>query len=127
MLRLTVSTEEYLMIGDDIKIVFLGGSKNHTRVMLDIPKDVNVVRSKVIEAKAADADGEEPLSHYYAVPDLPEKYRKKKSGSRQASGKDVKAVYRQVGNNPELSWGFRVYYKKSAWKVCKSTECGVRV
>ena len=51
MLRLTVSTEEYLMIGDDIKIVFLGGSKNHTRVMLDIPKDVNVVRSKVIEAK----------------------------------------------------------------------------
>ena len=91
MLRLTVSTEEYLMIGDDIKIVFLGGSKNHTRVMLDIPKDVNVVRSKVIEAKAADADGEEPLSHYYAVPGLPEKYRKKKS-SRQASGKDVKAV-----------------------------------
>ena len=92
MLRLTVSTEVYLMIGDDIKIVFLGGSKNHTRVMLDIPKDVNVVRSKVIEAKAADADGEEPLSHYYAGPDLPEKYRKKKSGSRQAAGKDVKAV-----------------------------------
>lgn len=27
MLRLTVSTEEYLMIGDNIKIVFLGGSK----------------------------------------------------------------------------------------------------
>ena len=79
MLRLTVSTEEYLMIGDDIKIVFLGGDKI-------------VVRRKVIEAKAADADGEEPLSHYYAVPDLPEKYRKKKSGSRQAAGKDVKAV-----------------------------------
>ena len=52
MLRLTVSTEEYLMIGDDIRIVFLGGSKNHTRVMLDIPKDINVVRSKVIEANA---------------------------------------------------------------------------
>lgn len=25
MLRLTLSTEEYLMLGDDIKIVFLGG------------------------------------------------------------------------------------------------------
>lgn len=81
MLRLTVSTEEYLMIGDDIKIVFLGGSKNHTRVMLDIPKDVNVVRSKVIEANA--------VSHYYAVPELPEKYRKKKSGGRQSSEKDT--------------------------------------
>ena len=91
MLRLTVSTEEYLMIGDDIRIVFLGGSKNHTRVMLDIPKDINVVRSKVIEANAADGDGQEQLSHYYAVPNLPEKYRKKK-GSRQASGKDVKVI-----------------------------------
>ena len=32
MLRLTVSPEEYLMIGDNIKIVFLGGSKNHLRI-----------------------------------------------------------------------------------------------
>lgn len=49
MLRLTVNTEEYLMIGDDIRIAFLGGTKNHTRVMLDIPKEVNVVRGKVLE------------------------------------------------------------------------------
>lgn len=80
MLRLTVSTEEYLMIGDDIKIVFLGGSKNHTRVMLDIPKEVSVVRSKVIEANIADPKEKENLAHYYAVPELPEKYRKKKAG-----------------------------------------------
>lgn len=91
MLRLTVSTEEYLMIGDDIKIVFLGGSKNHTRVMLDIPKDVNVVRSKVIEANASDADGKGKFSHYYAVPELPEKYRKRKN-DRQVPEKDVKVV-----------------------------------
>lgn len=86
MLRLTVSTEEYLMIGDDIKIVFLGGSKNHTRVMLDIPKDVNVVRSKVIEAKADGPEEKEKLSHYYAVPELPEKYRKKKAPAGNLTG-----------------------------------------
>ena len=40
MLRLTVSTEEYLMIGDNIKVVFLGGTKNHLRIMVDAPKDV---------------------------------------------------------------------------------------
>ena len=73
MLRLTVSTEEYLMIGDDIKIVFLGGSKNHTRVMLDIPKEINVVRSKVMEANATDPKKRDNLAHYYAVPELPEK------------------------------------------------------
>lgn len=49
MLRLTVGAEDYLMIGEDIKIVFLGGSKNHLRIMIDAPKEMNVVRSKVIE------------------------------------------------------------------------------
>ena len=71
-----------LMIGDDIKIVFLGGSKNHTRVMLDIPKEINVVRSKVMEANATDPKKRDNLAHYYAVPELPEKYRKKRSGSK---------------------------------------------
>lgn len=66
------------MIGDDIKIVFLGGSRNHTRIMLDIPKEVNVVRSKVLENRITDTDEKEKLAHYYAEPELPEKYRKKK-------------------------------------------------
>ena len=81
MLRLTVRKEEYLMIGNDIKIVFLGGSKNHTRVMLDVPKEVNVVRSKVLEERTVDPEEKKKLSHYYAVPELPEKYRKKKNHS----------------------------------------------
>ena len=46
MLRLTLSTEEYLMLGDDIKIVFLGGSNNHLRIMVDAPKEVDIVRRK---------------------------------------------------------------------------------
>ena len=48
MLRLTVSPEEYLMINDNIKIVFLGGTKNHLRIMIDAPKEVNIVRSTVL-------------------------------------------------------------------------------
>lgn len=48
MLRLTMGTEDYLMIGEDVKIVFLGGSKNHLRIMIDAPKEVGVVRSKEI-------------------------------------------------------------------------------
>ena len=78
MLRLTVSTEEYLQIGDDVKIIFLGGSKNHLRIMVDAPKELNVVRSKVIENSAKTEEEKANLPHYYAVPDLPEKYRKKK-------------------------------------------------
>lgn len=79
MLRLTVSTEEYLMINDNIKIVFLGGTKNHIRIMVDAPKDVNIVRSTVLENKVTDPEEKAKLPKYYAEPETPEKYRKKKS------------------------------------------------
>ncbi len=51
MLRLTVSPEEYLMINDNIKIVFLGGTKNHLRIMIDAPRE-NIVRSTVLETRS---------------------------------------------------------------------------
>ncbi|MBP3474782.1 MAG: carbon storage regulator [Lachnospiraceae bacterium] len=93
MLRLTVSTEEYLQIGEDIKIIFLGGSKNHLRVMVDAPKNVNVARSKVIENQAKSEEERANLPHYYAVPDLPEKYRKKRHRKKDD----------RHANNPEQS------------------------
>lgn len=90
MLRLTMSTEEYLQIGEDVKVVFLGGSKNHLRIMIDAPKGLSVVRSKVLENNARSEEEKAKLPHYYAVPDLPEKYRKKKiimnDGAKRMSG-----------------------------------------
>lgn len=78
MLRMTVNTEEYIQIGEDIRIVFLGGSRNHTRVMLDVPKEINVVRSRALENHAKTREERERITHYHAVPELDEKYRKKK-------------------------------------------------
>lgn len=78
MLRMTVNTEEYIQIGDDIRIIFLGGSKNHTRVMLDVPKEINVARSRALENHAKSAEERAKIDHYYAEPELAEKYRKKK-------------------------------------------------
>lgn len=76
MLRLSVSTEEYLMLGDQIKIVFLGGSNHHMRIMIDAPKDVNIVRSTVLEKENPDLKSNSPS--YYTEPNLSEKYRKKR-------------------------------------------------
>lgn len=78
MLRMTVNTEEYIQIGEDIRIIFLGGSRNHTRVMLDVPKEINVARSRALENHAKTQEDREKISHYHAVKDLDEKYRKKK-------------------------------------------------
>lgn len=78
MLRLTVSAEEYLMIGENIRIVFLGGTGKHMRIMIDAPREVDIVRSKVIEKKFTDPEIRATLPKYYPEPERPEKYRKKK-------------------------------------------------
>ena len=77
MLRLTVSPEEYLMINDNIKIVFLGGTKNHLRIMIDAPREVNIVRSTVLENQITDPEERAKLPKYYAEEEHPAKYRTK--------------------------------------------------
>lgn len=79
MLRLSVSTEEYLMINENIKLVFLGGTKNHLRIMIDAPKDVDIVRSTVLEKNAKTAEEKAKVTRYYAEPELPERFRKPKN------------------------------------------------
>ena len=53
MLMLTVPKEEYLMIGKDVKITFLGGNDRQFRVMIEAPKDVNIARGRAIKKRAA--------------------------------------------------------------------------
>lgn len=77
MLRMSVATEEYLMLGDDIKIVFLGGTGKHMRIMIDAPKEVNIVRSTVLEKQITDSEERKRLPKYYREEEHPEKYKKK--------------------------------------------------
>lgn len=77
MLRMSVAVEEYLMLGDDIKIVFLGGTGKHMRIMIDAPRDVNIVRSSVLEKQITDPEEKENLPKYYREEEHPEKYKKK--------------------------------------------------
>ncbi len=52
MLMLTVPKEEYLMIGKDVKITFLGGNNNQLKLMIDAPKEVNIARGRAIQKRA---------------------------------------------------------------------------
>lgn len=79
MLRMSVAEEEYLMIGDDIKIVFLGGSGKHMRIMIDAPREVNIVRSSVIEKNIQDPELKAKLPKYHKEEEHPEKYKQKKN------------------------------------------------
>jgi len=79
MLRMSVAEEEYLMIGDNIKIVFLGSSGRHMRIMIDAPREVDIVRSSVIEKKIQDPALKAKLPKYYKEEEHPEKYKQKKN------------------------------------------------
>ena len=56
MLRLSVNKDEYLMVGPDVKITFLGGNKSTLKLMIDAPKDVNVARGKAIAKRVAERE-----------------------------------------------------------------------
>lgn len=77
MLRMSVAAEEYLMIGEDIRLVFLGGTGKHMRIMIDAPKEMNIVRSSVLEKNAATPEERAKLPRYYKEEEHLEKYWKK--------------------------------------------------
>ena len=77
MLRMSVKNGEYIMIGDDVKIVFLGGGGGQTRIMIDAPKEVNIARSKAIEKRIEDPELLAKMPKYYPQEEHPEKYKKK--------------------------------------------------
>ncbi len=58
MLKLTIEAGEYLMIGDDIKVVFTGGTSRHARVLVDAPRSLPIVRSAAMEKRGMDTAGE---------------------------------------------------------------------
>ena len=78
MLRMSVKNEEYIMIGDDVKIIFLGSGGGQTRIMIDAPKEVNIVRSKAIEKRIQDPEVLAKMPKYYAEPKQKGKYKKPK-------------------------------------------------
>ena len=77
MLRMSVKNGEYIMVGDDVKIVFLGSGAGQTRVMIDAPKEVNIARSRAIEKRIEDPELLAKMPKYYTQEEHPEKYKKK--------------------------------------------------
>ena len=44
MLKLSLKQGQYVNIGDDIRVVYVGGSGGQGRLMIDAPKEVPIVR-----------------------------------------------------------------------------------
>ena len=64
MLKLTVKPGEYLLIGDEIKLVFAGGSSNNLRILVDAPRNMNVARSATLEKHGMAAEPGNEVKRY---------------------------------------------------------------
>lgn len=71
MLKLSLKQGEYLNIGDNVRIVYAGGSGNHIRLLVDAPKEVNIARNK------AETDPERKKDTYYAEPSISKEAQEK--------------------------------------------------
>ena len=99
MLKLTVKAGEYLLIGNEIKVVYTGGSGANAHILIDAPKSGNIARSSAFEKYGMAADIGNEVKYYKdreLSPEAKEKIKailaeeRKKARAKTASA--VKAV-----------------------------------
>lgn len=56
MLRLSVSKDEYLMVGKEVKITVTKVNERSVELMIDAPLEINVARGKAIRKRAAEIE-----------------------------------------------------------------------
>ena len=74
MLKLTLKPGEYIDIGDDIKVIFSGGSANNIHLLVDAPRNVNIARSTASQKRKAQ------VTSYYKETGISEAARKEIAG-----------------------------------------------
>lgn len=60
MLKLSLKPGEFIDIGENIRVIFSGGSSNNIHLLIDAPKELNVKRNKALQKNDGDSGG------YYA-------------------------------------------------------------
>lgn len=76
MLKLTVKPGEYIRIGEDVKVIFSGGSANNLHILIDAPREYNVVRNTVLEKYSKTKEEKEKHKSYYKESGLSEEAKK---------------------------------------------------
>ncbi|MCI9377319.1 MAG: carbon storage regulator [Eubacterium sp.] len=68
MLKLTLKPGDFIDIGDEVKVIFSGGSANNIHLLVDAPKNMNIARSSAGKHKTP--------SPYYREKDISEEAKK---------------------------------------------------
>ena len=61
MLKLTLRPGEFIDIGENVRVIFSGGSANNIHLLVDAPREINIARSSARKKK----DTTEPVAGRY--------------------------------------------------------------
>ena len=53
MLKLTLRPGEFIDIGENVRVIFSGGSANNIHLLVDAPREINIARSSAGKKKGA--------------------------------------------------------------------------
>ena len=107
MLKLTMKPGEYLLIGDEIKVVFAGGSANNLRILVDAPRHMNVARSATLEKYGMAADPGNEVKHHKDKDISPEAKEKIKAILMEERRRAKKEEVRKAReNDPRTKYGY---------------------
>lgn len=95
MLKLSLKPGEYITLGDNIKIIFSGGSANNIHLLVDAPREINVARNSAGKDKK------------------PSPYYKEKGISKTAQREIAEILMREKRNQSHVSGEETVTYKKT--------------
>ena len=85
MLKITLKPGQYVNIGDDIRVVFAGGTGNNIRLLIDAPREVPIARN------TAERNPERRKDTYYKK----NQFRMRRSRKlREFYGKNVRKTVR---------------------------------
>ena len=72
MLKLSLKPGEYIDIGENIRVIFSGGSSNNIHLLVDAPREYNIARST--------AKGAKTRAQYYKEAPISEEAKKQIAG-----------------------------------------------
>ncbi len=76
MLKLTLKPGEFIDIGEEIRVVFSGGSSNNIHLLVEAPRSYNIARSGALRKRGICVD-EAHMPHYRAERELSPEAKKK--------------------------------------------------
>ena len=84
MLKLSLRPGEYIDIGENVRVIFSGGSSNNIHLLVDAPREVNIARNSAGKSEKKSYYREKGISEE-AKREITEIIRREKRGEKRDS------------------------------------------